>query len=121
MEAACLVAAAIGGAVLLYRLNPSRVPFIICPLRALTGLRCPACGLTRAAHALLHLDIAGMLRYNLLSPLIFAGLAMGFVRYLFRRLRGMGVEQSIGLGLKGGLMIAGILVLFGIVRNVVGI
>lgn len=35
-----------------------------CPFHYLTGLDCPACGVQRAAHALLHGDIVTALRYN---------------------------------------------------------
>lgn len=42
---------------------------IDCPFRLLTGLNCPGCGNTRAALALLRLDFAAMLGYNLLFPL----------------------------------------------------
>lgn len=40
-----------------------------CLFRRFTGLLCPGCGNTRATFALLRLDFAGMLRYNLLYPL----------------------------------------------------
>ncbi|MBD5358112.1 MAG: DUF2752 domain-containing protein [Bacteroides sp.] len=35
-----------------------------CPVKMLTGLQCPACGIQRAAHALLHGDLIGALRQN---------------------------------------------------------
>ena len=35
-----------------------------CPLRLLTGWNCPACGLQRAAHALLHGRFVEALTYN---------------------------------------------------------
>lgn len=35
-----------------------------CPFHALTGLPCPSCGATRAALALLRLDVAGALAFN---------------------------------------------------------
>ena len=40
---------------------------LICPLH-LFGLYCPTCGMTRAAHSILSLDLAAALRYH---PLIF--------------------------------------------------
>ena len=43
--------------------------FLICPLHLL-GLYCPTCGMTRAAHSLLALDLVSSLRYHpLLLPL----------------------------------------------------
>ena len=35
-----------------------------CPVKLLTGLQCPGCGFQRAAHALLHGDVLGALRFN---------------------------------------------------------
>lgn len=37
-----------------------------CPFRALTGLDCPGCGITRALHSALHGDILGAANHNLL-------------------------------------------------------
>ena len=37
-----------------------------CPFRFVTGLHCPGCGATRAAYHLLHGDLAGAARCNLL-------------------------------------------------------
>lgn len=42
---------------------------IPCIFYRLTGFQCPGCGNTRAALALLQLDIAAAMRYNLLFPL----------------------------------------------------
>ena len=39
-----------------------------CVFKRLTGLLCPGCGNTRATFALLRLDLAEMLRFNLLYP-----------------------------------------------------
>jgi len=46
------------------------VDFSVCPFANLTGHPCPGCGLTRAALALAHLDIAGAVRLHPLSPLL---------------------------------------------------
>lgn len=40
-----------------------------CPLLLLTGLQCPACGMTRAAAALLRLDFTAAFSYHALWPL----------------------------------------------------
>ena len=35
-----------------------------CPFHLVTGLQCPGCGLQRALHCLLHVDVMGALRFN---------------------------------------------------------
>lgn len=68
-----------GAAVLagLYHLDPNADGPILCPYRALTGLACPGCGLTRATHYLLRGDMATAWVHN---PLLFIGvpLALAF-------------------------------------------
>lgn len=52
--------------------RPAELPSIIaCPFRALTGLPCPGCGMTRAFCALGHGEWRLALQYNALSPLVF--------------------------------------------------
>jgi len=64
---AAITAAA--GAFVLYRFDPAVVHFYPpCVFHALTGLRCPGCGSTRALHHLLHGDVAGAFRLN---PMLF--------------------------------------------------
>ena len=65
----CAAAVALAAGFVLYRFNPEH-HFIYprCPFFALTGLRCAGCGATRAAHLLLHGDVAGALAQN---PLLF--------------------------------------------------
>jgi len=49
----------------------------LCPFRAATGLDCPLCGATRAAHHLFRGDVIGALGYNaifvLAAPLLLVG------------------------------------------------
>lgn len=47
------------------------LPFPVCGFRALSGLPCPGCGLTRSLTALLHLDFGAAWSWN---PLGFAAL-----------------------------------------------
>ncbi|WP_229795930.1 DUF2752 domain-containing protein [Saccharothrix coeruleofusca] len=45
-----------------------------CPLYALTGIQCPACGSTRMVHALLHGDLAAAWHFN--AVMLVAGLPL---------------------------------------------
>ncbi|MCF0259030.1 MAG: DUF2752 domain-containing protein [Erysipelotrichaceae bacterium] len=48
--------------------------FYCCPVKFVTGLSCPGCGMTRAAIALLHLDFAASWYWHpMLIPTIAAG------------------------------------------------
>lgn len=67
--------AAVVGVWLLYRFDPNVAgnPFPPCVFRLITGFYCPGCGLTRAMHALVHLDLLRAWRMN---PGVMAGLAL---------------------------------------------
>lgn len=53
--------------------SPSELPgFVLCPFRALTGLPCPGCGMTRAFCALGHGDLSAAFGYNALAPFVYA-------------------------------------------------
>jgi len=53
--------------------SPSELPgFVLCPFRAVTGLPCPGCGMTRAFCALGHGDLSAAFGYNALAPFVFA-------------------------------------------------
>lgn len=55
----------LGCVVLYFEYDPAKyIYFPKCPMRILTGLSCPACGMQRALHALLHLRFAEALSYN---------------------------------------------------------
>ncbi len=45
-----------------------------CFLRALTGLPCPSCGMTRSFHALARLDLKEAIGQNVASPILFSGI-----------------------------------------------
>lgn len=54
------------GAIVIYtRFDPTRYAWMPqCPLRLLTGWNCPACGIQRAFHAMLHGHFAEAFAYN---------------------------------------------------------
>ena len=61
---------------------------IPCLFYRFTGLQCPGCGNSRAALALMRLDFAGALGYNLLFPLEFFYLSWVVVHCCKSYLRG---------------------------------
>jgi hypothetical protein len=63
-----LGAAAAAGIFVVLALQGIGIP---CLFRKITGLLCPGCGNSRAVLALLRLDVAGALGYNLLFPVEF--------------------------------------------------
>ncbi len=73
-----LVAACLVGLVLVAQGRPA-LAFPLCPLKALSGLPCAACGSLRALDALVHGDVARAIRMNPLATLglvtLFAWLA----------------------------------------------
>ena len=44
---------------------------ITCPIKHITGVPCPTCGMTRAMLALIELDIKGYMEYNPMSIFMF--------------------------------------------------
>lgn len=53
--------------------SPGDLPgVVLCPFRAVTGIPCPGCGMTRAFCALGHGDLPGAFGYNALAPFVFA-------------------------------------------------
>ena len=60
--------------------EPGHYP--LCPTYALAGIYCPGCGMLRATHALLHLDLAGALARNPLVLPLYAALLLIFVAWV---------------------------------------
>ena len=67
-------------------------PGLVCPLRTLTGLPCPLCGMTTSVEATLSGDIGGALEAN---PFGLVAVAAGAIVLLWKRPRR--VELSFGL------------------------
>jgi hypothetical protein len=69
------------------------VDFPICPSRGLLGVPCPGCGLTRATFAMLRLDLAGMLRFHPLAPIMAPLFAFTLLRTSLVRARILRPDQ----------------------------
>lgn len=107
-----IIAAAAAIAVLLFGLS------VGCPFYALTGLKCPACGNTRAACALMRGDIVTSFKMNpmFLPELAVLALAVGGYGYLL--FRGRCSSRVLNMSL---ICCAAVFVLWGIVRNIINI
>ncbi len=78
--AAACAGAALLGCLLLYVFNPDTFPYYPrCVLFHLTGLKCPGCGILRAAHCLMHGDVGRAFAFN---PFAFAVAPFAFLLVL---------------------------------------
>ena len=59
-----IIVLCLGGAVLLFAMDPESNIFPKCLFYSITGYSCPGCGSQRAIHDLLHLNISGAFRHN---------------------------------------------------------
>jgi hypothetical protein len=58
---------------------------VLCPLRRITGVWCPGCGMTRSFGWLAHGDLHQSLRYHPLAPLLLIEGVIGAAYLLYRR------------------------------------
>jgi hypothetical protein len=111
-------AAAVGAATAVGRLG---LPLLLpCPLHALTGLWCPLCGGTRAVQALAGGDVGAALSLNALVVVAVPLLVLAWVRWTARRASGQAASMVV-LGNRGLTVVAGVLVVFGVLRNLPGL
>jgi hypothetical protein len=87
-----------------------------CPFHAVTGLWCPGCGGLRAVHDLAHGHLVTALHENALVVLLAPALVVWWLIARMRRTDGRPV--TLVLSPRGTLVIAALLAVFAIVRNV---
>ncbi len=118
LRAPALVGAAgLGAAVLLHLHDPhDSGSYGYCPFLQLTGKPCPGCGGLRAVNDLTRGDFVGAVSSNVLAVALVAGLAVAWLLWVVRRLRGK-VGPMIVLELQGGLALVAVVLAFGVVRN----
>lgn len=94
LRPATLAAAGLAfGALLPLSVLTSGVPF--CPFKLATGLPCPGCGITRAAVAFLHGDVATSFYYHPLgAPLVIAVVVLGLLDLWYWWRAGRGAAPS---------------------------
>lgn len=94
----------------------------LCPTKYVLGLDCPGCGGLRATHALLHGDVGTALDHNLLLVVLAPLAFVAWAAWLYTSARDMSPRLSTALGrhsVIAGRLLAILLVLFTVVRNVV--
>lgn len=118
LRAPALVGAAgLGAAVLLHLHDPhDSGAYGYCPFLQLTGKPCPGCGGLRAVNDLTRGDLVGAASSNILAVALVGFLAVTWVLWAARRLRGR-VDRMITLSTTAGFAAIGVLVVFGILRN----
>ena len=79
-----LLPVSLTGALWLKGVHPG-LPGLSCPLRALTGVPCPTCFLTRATGAALTGDLNGSLQWHLFGPITAMGLVLWSGLALYQR------------------------------------
>ncbi len=121
MTATAVIAmcAALGGIWLLRTFDPNTAGswFPSCLFHDITGWYCPGCGITRALHALVHLDVWRAFTMNALVVLSLPLLAlMALQGTMQRRLLPAAVQRVV----FDGRWWIGALLVFGVLRNLPG-
>lgn len=111
-----LLSVGCAGAAGLYSLLARAGIWIPCLFRRITGFLCPGCGNTRAALALLRLDVPAAIQANCLFPLEFGYIAWVYLRCCLSYLReGRFAYRPPCPAVD--LIILMLVILWGIVRN----
>ncbi|MEU7199007.1 DUF2752 domain-containing protein [Streptomyces sp. NPDC045470] len=87
-----------------------------CPLLALTGIFCPACGGLRSAHAVAHGDFATAAGANVLAVAGYAAFVLFWAAWTIRAARGLPTAGPRP-GAAHWWALAGLLLVFTVVRN----
>jgi hypothetical protein len=113
---AALAAVGLASGAVLFFFDPATHRFYpVCLFHSLTGLNCPGCGGTRAAHELLHGHLLRALRDNALLVLVVAGLLLRAGQWVISRLRRRPADWAVPAGVWWALLI--ITLLFAGLRN----
>ena len=105
-------------AFLLYQRGPFGQPWLPgCLFHKFTGLDCPGCGMTRAAHATLHGRFGEAFRFNPLGMVLLPMASLGVGFELLGWVRGKPLPFRLNVGSAGAWGIVWIVIGFWIFRN----
>lgn len=103
----------------LYQRGPFGQPWLPgCLFHNLTGLHCPGCGMTRAAHATLHGRLGEAFRYNPLGMILLPLACIGVGIEVIGWLRGKPLPFRLNVGAMGAWLIVWLVVGFWLLRNI---
>lgn len=102
----------------LYRNGPSASMLPGCLFHRMTGLDCPGCGMTRAAHAVLHGRFAEAFRFNPLGMLLFPAALLGLGLEVAGWVRGRPLPVRFRIGGNWAWAVFGLLMAFWVLRNI---
>jgi hypothetical protein len=109
-------------AAVLYR-NPPGSSWVTppCMMHKMTGLHCPGCGSTRATYALLHGDVTGAMKKNIIFVIALPFLGWWAACMTWRWVRGRPSPSTTPARVNAQLYIAwaiiAVVVLFSVLRN----
>jgi len=103
----------------LLQVNPN-LPghYPVCPTYALAGVYCPGCGMLRATHDLLHLDVVGAMQRNPIAPLVLGGMVALWVAWLWSRWTGARLRWTPRP--STAYVLAALVIAFTVARNIPG-
>ncbi len=106
-------------AYLLHQKGPSGLPWLPgCMFHQFTGLSCPGCGMTRAAHAVLHGRFAEAFRFNPMGMILLPVAVVGTGIEMAGWIRGKPLPFRLNVGAAGAWVLVGIIGGFWILRNI---
>ena len=120
LPAAAATAAVLAAGSTLFAVDPnSPGHYPTCPVLATTGLYCPGCGALRAVHDMLHGDVAGALARNPMTVVVVPYLVLSAIFWVLR-VTGRPAPRSTSLPPWTIWLLLGVVVTFGVLRNVPG-
>lgn len=113
-------AAVLACAGLVYAVDPNEPGhYPICPTRFLFGIDCPACGMLRGTHDLMHGDLAGAADHNILIFAVYPIMIALWVHWLLQAWRGYRPPLTRGQAKRRDralIVVLGVILAFGVVR-----